>query len=189
MITHQTVHNEGSQLIQSTEIRKLTLQACAGTLPHIYKRCNKISTCLSCLNSSLWADVPCIASDTMVFAKDLDDPGLPTRNSGIRSSMHTTIINTFSFRAWLRAILSSSLTLSSKMSWHLWLLYSEIWAFHVHLSDTELDWNVCFSSTFIKPKANGQITHSKDKTKNHNTNKTQSRTLTRGLSITEVTRG
>jgi len=46
--------------------------------------------------SSERARSPCMASATILLASDLELPGLPTRNSGIRSSMHITIMNTFS---------------------------------------------------------------------------------------------
>ena len=50
------------------------------------------------------------------FAKDLELPGFPIRNSGILRLIHTTIINTFSCRAEFLAIFSPSFMLSSKTS-------------------------------------------------------------------------
>ena len=73
-------------------------------------------TALNVLKRSDLAAFPCIASATMVLARDFELPGLPTRNSGIRFSMHTTIMKMFSFKAWFLAIfgpssISSSITL------------------------------------------------------------------------------
>ena len=48
---------------------------------------------------------PSMASATMVLASDFDVPGLPMINNGIRSSIQTTIMKTFSFNAALHAIL------------------------------------------------------------------------------------
>jgi len=39
----------------------------------------------------------------MHLAKDLELPGLPTRNNGIFNSMQTIIMNTFSLKAALQA--------------------------------------------------------------------------------------
>ena len=87
-------------------------------LINMIKRC--MFTCLRFLNNADdLADSPCIASATIVFANDLELPGFPTRNRGMRSSIHTTIMKTFSFKAALRAMLSSSLTWSRNTSWHL----------------------------------------------------------------------
>ncbi|RMZ93476.1 hypothetical protein BpHYR1_038050 [Brachionus plicatilis] len=52
---------------------------------------------------------PCIARLTIDFANDLELPGLPTMNNGIRSSMQTIIMNTFSNRAEFRAIKCSGI--------------------------------------------------------------------------------
>jgi len=71
------------------------------------------------LKSGYLALFPCMASDTMVFASDLELPGFPTRKRGILSSMQTTIMNTFSFKAVFLAMFFSKLTLSKTTSWHL----------------------------------------------------------------------
>lgn len=75
-----------------------------------------VLTSFSVLKRSPEDRFPCMVSATMALARDLEEPGLPTRKSGMRSSTHTTIMNTFSFRAWLRAIFSPSFTFSSSKS-------------------------------------------------------------------------
>jgi hypothetical protein len=60
-----------------------------------------------------------MASATIVLANDLELPGLPTRNIGILSSIHTIIMNTFSFKAWFFAIFGAKSTFSKKTDWHL----------------------------------------------------------------------
>lgn len=79
-----------------------------------------LSTCLKFRNTGEADEFPCIISATMVFASDFELPGLPTRNSGIRSSIETTIMNTFSLRALFFAMFLSKLTFSRNTSWHLW---------------------------------------------------------------------
>ena len=64
------------------------------------------------------------------FAKDLELPGFPTTKRGILSSTHTVIMNTFSLRAALWAILSPSSMFSRNASWQ--LLCMEIAACNVH---------------------------------------------------------
>lgn len=78
-----------------------------------------LQTDFSALNTGVFAASPCIASATMVFASDLELPGLPTKKSGMRNSMQITIMNTFSLRAWLRAMLGPRSTPSRNTSWHL----------------------------------------------------------------------
>ena len=56
---------------------------------------------------------------TMDFAKDFELPGFPTTNSGILSSMHTAIMNTFSLRAALRAMFGPSTMFERNTSWQL----------------------------------------------------------------------
>lgn len=110
--------------IQSMKVEALTFQkpttwhAINMRLPAWYYTC-PWHTCLSFLKKSVRAEMPCIASSTTVFASDLEDPGLPTRKRGMRSSVHTTIINTFSFSALLRAIFSSRWTFFRNIFWHL----------------------------------------------------------------------
>ena len=55
----------------------------------------------------------------MDLAKDLELPGFPTRNSGIFSSIQTTIIKTFSRKALLRATFCGITMLFKNTSWHL----------------------------------------------------------------------
>jgi len=55
----------------------------------------------------------------MDLAKDLELPGLPTKNNGILNSIHTTIINTFSLSAALLAILGPNFICLKNMVWHL----------------------------------------------------------------------
>lgn len=78
-----------------------------------------MKTCLKFRNICETDDVPCMISATMVFARDLELPGFPTKKRGIRSSMEITIMNTFSLRALFFAIFLSKLTFSRKTSWHL----------------------------------------------------------------------
>ena len=64
---------------------------------------------------------PIMARDTIDLASDFELPGLPTMNSGMRSSMQIIIMNTFSSRAELRAIFViwfRSMS-SINMFWHL----------------------------------------------------------------------
>lgn len=75
-----------------------------------------MSTCLKFRNSGETDEFPCIISATMVFASDFELPGLPTRNRGIRSSIETTIMNTFSLRALFFAMFLSKLTFSRNTS-------------------------------------------------------------------------
>lgn len=79
-----------------------------------------MKTCLKFRNICETDDVPCMISATMVFARDLELPGFPTKKRGIRSSMETTIMNTFSLRALFFAMFLSKLTFSRNTSWHLW---------------------------------------------------------------------
>ncbi len=65
-------------------------------------------TCLKVLKSSDLAASPCMLSATTVLARDFELPGLPTTNNGILSSMHTTIMNTFSLKAVFLAMLGPS---------------------------------------------------------------------------------
>lgn len=76
-------------------------------------------TCLKFLNSLDLAASPCMLSATTVLAKDLELPGFPTTNSGILSSMHTTIMNTFSLRAVFRAMLRPRSNSLSTARWQL----------------------------------------------------------------------
>ena len=82
-------------------------------------KCACVFTCLKFLNSFDSAASPCILSATTVLAKDLELPGLPTTNSGILSSMHTTIMNTFSLRAVFRAMLGPRSNSLSTARWQL----------------------------------------------------------------------
>ena len=71
---------------------------------------------------------PFMDSAIMDFAKDLELPGFPTTKRGILSSTHTAIMNTFSLRAALWAILSPSSMFSRNASWqllHVEAMYSE----------------------------------------------------------------
>ena len=81
--------------------------------------CARVSTCLKVLNSLDLAASPCMLSATTVLASDLELPGLPTTNSGILSSMQTTIMNTFSLRAVFRAMLGPSSNSLSTARWQL----------------------------------------------------------------------
>ena len=78
-----------------------------------------VFTCLKFLKSLDLAASPCMLSATTVLARDLELPGLPTTNSGILSSMHTTIMNTFSLRAVFRAMLGPSFNSLSTARWQL----------------------------------------------------------------------
>ena len=82
-------------------------------------KCACVFTCLKFLNSIDLAASPCMLSATTVLAKDLELPGLPTTNSGILTSMHTTIMNTFSLRAVFRAMLGPSSNSFSTACWQL----------------------------------------------------------------------
>ena len=77
-------------------------------------------TCLNPRSSSELEVVPCIEACTMDFARDLELPGLPTRKRGIRSSMQTAIMKTFSLRAAFLAMFGPRVILSSSTSWQLW---------------------------------------------------------------------
>lgn len=79
-------------------------------------------TCLKFWNNDDDEAAPCIESATMDLARDLELPGFPTKKSGIFSSMQTTIINTFSLKAVLRAIFGGSFMLFKNTSWHLKLV-------------------------------------------------------------------
>jgi hypothetical protein len=46
--------------------------------------------------------------DITSFAKDLELPGLPTTNNGMRNSVQTAIMKTFSLRAVFLAMFSAS---------------------------------------------------------------------------------
>jgi len=76
-------------------------------------------TCLKVLKRSDLEASPSMLSATTVLARDLELPGLPTTNSGILSSIHTTIINTFSLKAVLRAMLRPNSNWFSTAFWHL----------------------------------------------------------------------
>ena len=95
------------------------------SIVYCYYRYRLISTLcfgLTCLNILKRSDLdlaPCMLSATTVLARDFELPGFPTTNNGILSSMHTTIINTFSLRASLRAMLGPSSNSPIKVSWHL----------------------------------------------------------------------
>ena len=78
-----------------------------------------VVTCLKVLKSSDLAASPCMLSATTVLAKDLELPGLPTTNSGILSSTHTTIMNTFSLKAVFLAMLGPSSNSLSTAFWQL----------------------------------------------------------------------
>ena len=82
-------------------------------------QCKSLVTCLKVLKSSDFAASPCMLWATTVFAKDLELPGFPTTNNGILSSIHTTIMNTFSLKAVLRAILGPSSNSFSTAFWQL----------------------------------------------------------------------
>ena len=61
-------------------------------------------TCFKFLNISL-SELPAfMLVDITSFAKDLELPGLPTTNNGMRSSVQIAIINTFSLRGIFLAI-------------------------------------------------------------------------------------
>ena len=85
--------------------------------------CNKYSsinrTSLKCFNSSFSDALPCIESATMDLARVFELPGLPTRKSGILSSMEMVIMNTFSLRAAFLAMLRPNNMFSNSTSWHL----------------------------------------------------------------------
>ena len=76
---------------------------------HIFNRIGSINvnnpgTCFKFLNNSL-SELPAfMLVDITSFAKDLELPGLPTTNNGMRSSVQIAIINTFSLRAIFLAI-------------------------------------------------------------------------------------
>lgn len=74
------------------------------------------NTCFKDLMSGLLDAGPAIEFCTIVFASDLELPGFPTRNSGIRSSIHTTIIKTFSRKAVFLAMLAPIFILSKRRS-------------------------------------------------------------------------
>ena len=78
-----------------------------------------VFTCLKLLNSLDLAASPCMLSATTVLAKDLELPGFPTTNSGILSSMHTTIMNTFSLKAVFGAIFGPKVNSLSTARWQL----------------------------------------------------------------------
>ena len=63
-----------------------------------------VLTCFSFLHSLLDDDAPCIEFSIIDFARDFELPGFPITNRGIFSSIHTSIIKTFSLRATLRAM-------------------------------------------------------------------------------------
>ena len=65
-------------------------------------------TDLNFFRKSVLEFCPFMDSATIDFAKDFELPGFPTTNSGILSSMHTAIMNTFSLRAALRAMFGPS---------------------------------------------------------------------------------
>ena len=65
---------------------------------------NHRRTCFKFLNNALWELPAFMLVDITSFAKDLELPGLPTTNNGIRSSVQIAIINTFSLRAIFLAI-------------------------------------------------------------------------------------
>ena len=67
---------------------------------------------------------PRIDSAMIALARDLELPGLPTRNSGIFSSIQTAIIKMFSLRAAFFAMLRPSSMLSSSTSWQLYTIAS-----------------------------------------------------------------
>ena len=69
-------------------------------------------TSLKVLNNLDCAAAPCMLVLTTSLARDLELPGFPTTKSGIRSSMHITIINTFSLKAMFRAMLGPSFSSS-----------------------------------------------------------------------------
>ena len=73
-------------------------------------------TSLNDLNSEFFEDFPFIELAMIDFASDFELPGLPTRNKGIRKSIHTAIINTFSFSAEFLAMFFPSSILSSRTS-------------------------------------------------------------------------
>ena len=73
-------------------------------------------TCLNPLSSSELDAPPCMEVCTMDLARDLELPGLPTRKSGIRSSMQIAIIKTFSRRAAFLAMFGPRVMLSSSTS-------------------------------------------------------------------------
>ena len=77
---------------------------------------NHSFTCLNFCNNGLEEVAPCIESATMDFAKDLELPGFPTKNSGIFSSIQIIIINTFSRKALLRATFCGSFKLFKNTS-------------------------------------------------------------------------
>ena len=62
----------------------------------------------------------------MDLANDLELPGFPTKKSGIFSSIQTTIINTFSLKAVLRAMFGGIFMLFRNTSWHLSSTYNII---------------------------------------------------------------
>ena len=80
---------------------------------------HQLPTCLNVLKRSDLEASPSMLSVTTVLASDLELPGLPTTNNGILSSIHTTIMNTFSLKAVLRAMLSPSFSSFSTAFWQL----------------------------------------------------------------------
>ena len=76
-------------------------------------------TCLNPLSNSVIEAAPCIEVCTMDLARDLELPGLPTRNRGIRNSMQIAIMKTFSLRAAFLAMFGPRIMLSKSTSWQL----------------------------------------------------------------------
>ena len=76
-------------------------------------------TDLNFFRKSVLEFCPFIDSAMMDFAKDFELPGFPTTNRGILSWIHTAIMNTFSLRAALQAMLGPSTMLERNASWQL----------------------------------------------------------------------
>ena len=83
---------------------------------NLVKLLNVIHTSFSFRNNSISELGPFIEFIIIDFAKDLELPGFPTRNSGILRLVHTTIINTFSRRAEFLAMFFPNFMLSNKTS-------------------------------------------------------------------------
>lgn len=56
-------------------------------------------TCLRLLKRDESESRPCMLWSRIVLDRDFELPGFPTRNNGIRSSTHTTIMKKFSLKA------------------------------------------------------------------------------------------
>lgn len=76
-------------------------------------------TCLRLLKRDESESRPCMLWSRIVLDRDFELPGFPTRNNGIRSSTHTTIMKKFSLKARFFAMLSFNFKFCKKAIWHL----------------------------------------------------------------------